>query len=197
MKHKDRSQSDYSRAVRKSATKALLSCALGWGGSSFAMLISGLEFVTRVSNIAVAFVLWVVLLLIPVFKHRLFEIGRFEGEILEIEYNEKTKYDTIGWKPWGPIKHISEYAIRIKKNNGRIRTITHVLDEPGHILYYEKGDRVRYRWGVTYLQILSMQNDHPTVCPFCGQDQHKNTQVCRRCGKQIIDNEYEQSEESK
>ncbi len=157
MKRKDRSQSDYSRTVRKSATKAILSCALWWGGSSFAMLIGGLKFVTRVSNIAVAFVLWVVLLLFPVFKHRLFEIGRFEGTIEDIEYKELLKINTLDGARLGH-RYQSQYTIRIKKDNGWRRTITHVLDEPGHVLYYEKGDRVRYRWGVTYLQILSMQN---------------------------------------
>lgn len=195
MKRKDRSQSDYSLAVRKSAIKAALSCAVWWGVSIFVMLIGAFIFLTDAIGIIVAALLGACLLLLPAFKFNLFQLCSFEGTVTAIDYRRRYKLYMI--KPGvgeHAVQNRSEYTIYVQKDNGKTATVTYVVKEDRE-LPYQKGDRVRYRWGVTYLQILSMQSDHLTVCPFCGQDQHKDTQVCRRCRKRIIDKEYEQSEE--
>lgn len=184
MKHKDQNQSDYSRAIRKSATGAIISCSLWWGLSTFAMIIGAFVFLTDSAGIAIAALLYAVLLLIPIFKHNLLRTRSFEGTIVHID--SKRRYEIYITKPQAnesAFQYRSEYTLLIQEDSGKHRSVSYRFKESSRPFVYQEGDRVRYRWGIPYMEILSSKEKHSVICPFCGKELPFNAVDCPDCNR--------------
>lgn len=186
---------DYSKTVRKHTAKVVIACAFCWGISIFVLLIGAFIFLTEAIGIIVAALLGAFLLLLPVFKFKLLQLGSFEGTVTDIDCRRRYKLYMI--KPGvgeHAVQNRTEYTLYVQKDNGKTATLTYVEKED-HELPYQKGDRVRYRWGVPYMQILAMEEAHSTLCPFYAHEMPAASTKCQMCRKPLSE-EDARSEES-
>lgn len=184
---KDHQSDEFTKAIRKRAIQAVLACALCWGVGTAVMIIGAFLFLTEAIGILIAALLYAIILLIPVFQFRLLQLGSFEGRIVDIGYQRRYKLYMIKPVDEHAVQYRSEYTLYIQKDNGKVTTVTYLFKEWGYELLYRKGDRVRYRWGVPYMEILSTEEEHAAICPFCAKENPVGTVECCNCHRPIVD----------
>lgn len=185
MKHNVKSENDYASAIRKHTIQATIACAFCWGVSTFVMVIGAFAFLSNAISIIVTALLWAFILLLPVFRYKLFQLGSFDGMVTAIDCHHRYKLYMI--KPGvgkSAVQNRSEYTLYIQKDNGKTATVTYVIKEDRQ-LPYRAGDRVRYRWGLPYMEILSSETAHSAICPFCGEPLASDAQTCHYCHRKI------------
>lgn len=130
----------------------------------------------------------------------------FEGEVLEIKYERKTKL-SAGLMGGGYIGRYANHMLNSQFTTAVIAKIRlasgkekwyeirrYALDDP-RIANLTVGNRVRhYKW-CKYTQILNDRFRHDVDCIFCGYTP-KEDDYCQKCGKLLIkDNSVCQAED--
>ncbi len=144
-------------------------------------------------NMPISILLWLILLLIPiVFRKVKMPKRSFEGVITEIRVKPSrglwmrngsgTMINPYSYKTWV----IYNTIITVDIGGGKTKKVIYQDSEHENSYPYRVGDRVRYIWGMEYMQIMPDGDlKRYFICPFCRANLTLEDEKCGECGLSV------------
>ncbi len=143
-------------------------------------------------NMPISALIWLILLVIPiVFGKVKFPKPSFEGVITDIRVkpsrglwlrNGGGMLDPYEYKTWV----IYNTIITVDIGGGKTKKVVYQDEKHENAYPYRVGDRVRYIWGMKYMQIIPDGDlKRYYICPFCRANLQPEDEKCGECGLSV------------